>query len=85
MSAADLAPDSLSDEQRLALIDRLWISIAKDAQLGDFRASAALDRNRQLEAELVAELHRRVEAFRRAPSAGIPWERLKMELKQKFG
>jgi hypothetical protein len=35
MSAADLAPDSLSDEQRLALIDRLWISIAKDAQLGD--------------------------------------------------
>lgn len=78
-------PETLSVEERLALIDRLWLSIAKDAQQGDSNASAALDLNRPLEAELVAELHKRVEAFKRDPSKSIRWEDLRAELTQKYG
>ena len=78
-------PETLSVDERLALIDRLWLSIAKDAQQGDSNASAALDLNRPLEAELVAELHKRVEAFKRDPSKSIRWEDLRAELRQKYG
>lgn len=81
----DFDPKTLSVEERLALIDRLWLSIAKDAQQGDSNASAALDLNRPLETELVAELHQRVEAFKRDPSKGIRWEDLRAELNQKYG
>jgi len=69
----------------MALIDRLWLSIAKDAQQGDSSASAALDLNRPLEAELVAEFHKRVEAFKRDPAEGIRWEDLRAELRRKHG
>ena len=78
-------PETLSVEERLALIDRLCLSIAKDAQQGDSNAAAALDLNRPLEAELVAELHKRVEAFKRDPSKSIRWEDLRAELRQKYG
>ena len=81
----DFDPERLSVEERLALIDRLWLSIAKDAQQGDSNASAALDINRPLEAELVAELHQRVEDFKRDPSKSIRWEDLRAELRQKYG
>ena len=81
----DFDPETLSVEERLALIDRLWLSIAKDAQQGDSNASAALDLNRPLEAELVAELHKRVEAFKRDPSKSIRFEDLRAELRKKYG
>ena len=83
MSVPEFDPDRLSVEERLALIDRLWLSIAKDAQQGDASAAAALDLNRPLEAELVAELHQRVEAFRRDASNGISWEDLRADLRRK--
>ena len=85
MSKADFDPETLSVEERLALIDRLWLSIAKDAQQGVSSASAALDLNRPLEAQLVAELRQRVEAFKRDPSKSIRWEDLRAELRQKYG
>lgn len=85
MPVLDFDPKTLSVEERLALIDRLWLSIAKDAQQGDSSASAALDLNRPVEAELVAELHQRVEAFKRDPSKSIRWEDLRVELRQKYG
>lgn len=85
MSIPDFDPETLSVEERLALIDRLWLSIAKDAQQGISSASAALDLNRPLEAQLVAELHQRVEAFKRDPSKSIRWEDLRAELRQKYG
>lgn len=84
MPIPDFDPLTLSVEERLALIDRLWLSIAKDAQQGDSSASAALDLNRPLETELVTELHQRVEAFRRDPSKSIRWEDLRAELRQKY-
>ena len=85
MAMPDFDPKTLSVEERLALIDRLWLSIAEDAQRGDSSASAALDLNRPLEAELVAELHQRVEAFKRNPSESIRWEDLRAELSRKYG
>jgi putative addiction module component (TIGR02574 family) len=85
MAAIDFDPNTLSVEERLALIDQIWLSIAIDAQRGDTNASAALDLNHPLEPELLAELHRRVEAFKRDPSSGIRWENLKAELKRKYG
>jgi len=85
MSIPDFDPETLSVEERLALIDRLWLSIAKDAQQGVSSASAALDLNRPLEAPLVAELRQRVEAFKRDPSKSIRWEDLRAELRQKYG
>lgn len=85
MAATDFDPNTLSVEERLALIDQIWLSIAMDAQHGDTSASAALDLNRPLEPELLAELHRRVEAFKRDRSTGIRWENLKAELKRKYG
>jgi putative addiction module component (TIGR02574 family) len=85
MSIPDFDPETLSVEERLALIDRLWLSIAKDAQQGVSSASAALDLNRPLEAQLVAELRQRVEAFKRDPSKSIRWENLRAELRQKYG
>jgi putative addiction module component (TIGR02574 family) len=85
MPVPDFDLETLSVEERLALIDRLWLSIAKDAQQGDANASAALDLNRPLETELVAELRQRVEAFKRDPSKSIRWEDLRTELNQKYG
>jgi len=47
MSVREFDPDRLSVEERRALIDRVWLSMAKDAQQGDSTASAALDLNRK--------------------------------------
>jgi len=38
MSVPDCASKTRSVEERLAPIDRLWLSIAKDAQQGDSEA-----------------------------------------------
>jgi putative addiction module component (TIGR02574 family) len=73
MSIPEFDPTSLSVDERLDLIDRLWLSIATDAERGDAHASAALDLNRPLEPEVLAELKRRVEELKRNPSSGIRW------------
>jgi len=85
MAPSEFDPRSLSVDERLELIDRLWLSIAKDAKLGDERARQALDLNRPLEPEVLAELHRRADELERDPSSGIRWEDLNEELKKKYG
>lgn len=71
----NFVPETLSVEERLALIDRLCLSIAKDAQQGDSNAAAALDLNRPLEAELVAapQACRSLQArpFQKHPMGGL--------------
>jgi putative addiction module component (TIGR02574 family) len=85
MPQPQIDPASLTIEERLLLIDELWLSIAKDARRGDAEASAALDLNRPPEPELLAELERRFEAFKRDPSRGVRWEDLRAELNRKYG
>ena len=85
MSAIDFDPKALSVEERLELIDKLWLSIAVDASRGDENAKAAVDLNRPLEPDVLAELHRRADALKRNHSSGIRWEHLNEELKKKYG
>lgn len=35
--------------------------------------------------EMIAELERRAEEFRKNPSQGVPWEQIRAELRQKYG
>ena len=78
-------PKSLTVDERLQLIDELWLSIAKDAKNGDAEATAALDLNRRPDPEFLAELQRRVDEFKRDPTRGVRWEDLRAELKRKYG
>ncbi|MBI4499820.1 MAG: addiction module protein [Gemmatimonadetes bacterium] len=58
----------LSIAQRIALVEDIWDSIAKDA-----RALPLTD-------DLRAELDRRWAEHERDPSSAIPWEQIKKEL-----
>ena len=85
MSASNFDPEGLSVEERLALIDRIWLSIAVDAQRGDKLAKEALDLDRALDPEVLAEFKRRADELERDPSKGIPWEHLRDELRRGYG
>ena len=85
MSQPAIDPKSLTVEERLALIDELWLSIAKDAQTGDEQAAQALDLNLELDPEVLTELERRADELERDPSKGILWEDLLAELKRNRG
>lgn len=85
MSISDFDIESLSVDEQLGLIERLWANIERAASKGDQRALTALDANGDISPELLDELHRRIEEHNRDPSTGVPWETLNEELKRKFG
>jgi putative addiction module component (TIGR02574 family) len=85
MAATDFDPNTLSVKERLALIDRLWMSILEDAGRGDELATQALDMDHGLDHEVIAELERRADELERDPSKGIPWEDFLEELRRKRG
>lgn len=85
MAIPELDPKSLSIDERLDLIDKLWLSIAVDAEHGNERTREAVDLNRPLDSDVLAELRRRAAALKRDPSSGIRWEVLNEELKRKYG
>jgi putative addiction module component (TIGR02574 family) len=85
MTATDFDPNTLSVEERLALIDRLWISILEDAGRGDELATQALDIGHGLDPEVIEELERRADELERDPSKGVPWEDFLEELRSKRG
>jgi putative addiction module component (TIGR02574 family) len=85
MSTPDLNLQSLSVEEQLNLIDRLWENIAQAAAHGDEHALIALDGSDRLAPEILAEFRRRIEDHRRDPTTGISWEALNAELKSRFG
>lgn len=78
-------PVMLTVEERLRLIENLWLSIEKDAEKGDSAAVEALGFDDKIDPDLLAEMERRVEAFKRDPSKAIRWEDLRAELQQKYG
>jgi len=84
MVTTDFDPKTVSVEERLALIDRLWISILEDAGRGDElqrkprygpRARSRGDRGTGTTRE----------ELERDPSKGIPWEDFLEELRRKRG
>lgn len=85
MTSVELDPGSLSIEERLTLIDRLWLSIAVDAEGGDRRAQEVLDLNRPLDPGILSELARRAEEAERDSSSCIPWEELVAEMRKQRG
>jgi hypothetical protein len=85
MAIPGFDPASLSVDERLALIDQLWLSIAADAERGDATATAAINPNLPVDPELLAELVRRADELERDPSSGVRWEDLRDELKRKYG
>ena len=85
MNTSAIDPKSLSVDERLRLIDELWLSIAADAERGDPRAVEAINLEYPVDPELLAELERRSEEFERDPSCAVPWEDLREELKRKYG
>ena len=85
MATTDFDPKTLSVEERLALIDRLWISILEDAGRGDTLPTQALDMDYGLDPEVIEELERRADELERNPSEGLPWEDFLEELRRKRG
>lgn len=83
MAAPEFDPRSLSVEERLSLIDRLWLSIAVDADNGNERAQEAVDLHRPLDPAVLAELVRRADEAERDPSGLVPWEDLMTEMGKK--
>ena len=83
MPKPEFDPKALSVEERLALIDRLWLTIAIDAEKGDQRAQEAVDLHRPLDPDVLAELVRRADEAERDPSSLIPWEDVLMEMRKK--
>jgi putative addiction module component (TIGR02574 family) len=78
-------PKSLTVEERLELIERLWIAIADDAERGDPAAVEAMTLDDKIDPEVLAEFERRADELERDPSKGIRWEDLREELKRKYG
>ena len=72
VTMASLGLDKLSREDRLALVQELWDSIA--AEQGP---SLLTDAQRE-------ELHRRVADADANPDDGIPWEQVKAEGRAQF-
>lgn len=85
MAIPNIDIESLSVDEQLGLIERLWENIERAAAKGDRRALSALDSNDDISPELLAELHRRIDEYDRDPSTGVPWETLNEELKRRFG
>ena len=76
---------SLTVEERLRLIEDLWLSIEKDAEMGDSAAVEALGFDDKIDPELLAEMERRADALECDLSKGIRWEDLREELRRKYG
>lgn len=85
MTTSSIDPKSMTVEERLDLIERLWNAIADDAQRGDPAAIEAMEFDEKVDPELLTELNRRIEEHRRDPSTGVSWETLNAELKRRFG
>ncbi|MFI5034026.1 MAG: addiction module protein [Reyranellales bacterium] len=85
MSQPAIDPKSLTVEERLDLIERLWIAIAEDAERGDPAAVEAMALDDKIDPEVLAELERRADELERDPSKGVRWEDLHEELKRKYG
>lgn len=83
MTAPEFDPKSLSVDERLTLIDQLWLSIAVDADKGDERAQEVVDLHRPLDPDVLAELVRRADEAERDPSSLIPWEDALKEMRKK--
>ena len=85
MTTPSIDPKSLTVAERVDLIEKLWNAIVDDAQRGDPAAIEAIEVDDTVDPELLAELQRRVDNYKRDPSTAIRWEDLREELMRKYG
>jgi putative addiction module component (TIGR02574 family) len=85
MTQPVIDPASLTVDERLQLIEDLWLSIEKDADSGNPAAVKALGFDDKIDPELLAELERRADELERDPSKGVRWEDLREEFQRKYG
>jgi len=85
MTTPSIDPKSLTVEERLDLIEKLWNAIADDAERGDPAAVEAMTFDQELDPKVLAELERRADELERDPSKGVRWEDLQEEFKRKYG
>ena len=67
----------LEELRRMPETERRELVETIDLEFGDF--------NDELTPEQAAELERRAEEFRKNPQAGIPWEQVRANARQRFG
>lgn len=72
VTAKSLGIDKLPIEERLALVEEIWDGISVDAK--------GLDLND----EMKVELDKRIEEADTNPSAGIPWELIESETRNRL-
>jgi len=77
MSATDLIEQMrpMPAEEKRAFIERVWEEYGEELGWVD----------PDLTPEQAAELDRRLVEFEKNPHAGIPWEQVKAEMRQRFG
>ena len=85
MTQPVIDPSSLTIDERLQLIEDLWLSIEKDADSGNPAAVKALGFDDKIDPALLAELERRADELERDPSKGVRWEDLREEFERKYG
>lgn len=73
MSAAEIIERvrTLSRGEQLQIAEQIWTDLGEDSLPET--------------PEMLAELERRAEEFRRNPNNGIPWEQVRDEIRQRFG
>jgi putative addiction module component (TIGR02574 family) len=77
MSATELIEmlRPLPTEEKRAFVERVWEEFGEELGWVD----------PDLTPEQTAELDRRLAEFEKNPGAGIPWEQVEAEMKQRFG
>jgi len=73
MSAAEIIEQvrTLPREEQLKVAEQIWSELGEDLPIET--------------PEMLAELERRAEEFRKNPNNGVPWEEVRNDIRQRFG
>jgi putative addiction module component (TIGR02574 family) len=85
MPITDIDLTSLTIDERLRLIERLWESIEQSAATGNSEAAKVIATWSAMEEDFVAELEREADEADKDPDSTTSWESLLVELKHKHG
>lgn len=85
MPITDIELTSLSIDERLRLIERIWDSIEQSAAAGNREAAKVISTWSVMAEDFVAELEREADEAEKDPDGTISWENLLAELKHKYG
>lgn len=85
MPITDIDLTSLSIDERLRLIERLWDSIEQSAAAGNSEATKVVSTWSAMDEDFVAGLEREADEAEKDPNSTTSWKSLLVELKHKYG